>query len=156
MWRRRRAQEWTRSPRRGTQPRTNRRLQRRGLGRETYAAANNVPFATGDADQVISDPEIDAVYVASPPNTHEEYTVAAAEAGKPVLVEKPMGRSVSEARAMIEACDRHDVELFVAYYRRFHPQVVKMRELLEANAIGDPDAGGRRLLFPDAGGQRLA
>ncbi|WP_207590019.1 Gfo/Idh/MocA family oxidoreductase [Halomontanus rarus] len=109
-----------------------------GTSAEAYAAANAVPIATDDAEQVLTDSEIDAVYVATPPNTHREYTVAAAEAGKPVLVEKPMGRSVTEAQAMIDACDRNDVELFVAYYRRFHPHVLKMRELLNADVIGDP------------------
>jgi predicted dehydrogenase len=109
-----------------------------GTSAEAYASATGVPIATDDAERVITDPEVDAVYIATPPDTHEEYTRAAAEAGKPVLVEKPMGRSVSEARTMIEHCDRHDVELFVAYYRRFHPHVEKIRELLTAGVIGDP------------------
>lgn len=103
-----------------------------------YAEAHDVSIATDDAERVITDPEIDAVYVASPPNTHEDFTVAAAEAGKPVLVEKPMGRSVTEGRGMIEACDRAGVELFVAYYRRFHPHIEKIQSLLAEGRIGEP------------------
>jgi predicted dehydrogenase len=103
-----------------------------------YAEAHDVPIATGDAERVVTDTEIDAVYVASPPDTHEPFTVAAAGAGKPVLVEKPMGRSVTEGRSMIDACDRAGVELFVAYYRRFHPHVEEMQSLLAGGRIGEP------------------
>lgn len=103
-----------------------------------YAEVHDVSIATGDAEQVMADPEVDAVYVASPPNTHEDFTVAAAEAAKPVLVEKPMGRSVTEGRGMIDACDRAGVELFVAYYRRFHPHVEEIRSLLAEGRIGEP------------------
>ncbi|WP_254274489.1 Gfo/Idh/MocA family protein [Haloarcula marina] len=109
-----------------------------GTSAEAYASATGVPIATDDAERVITDPDVDAVYIATPPDTHEGYTRVAAEAGKPVLVEKPMGRSVTEAGTMIEHCDRHSVELFVAYYRRFHPHVEKIRELLTAGAIGEP------------------
>lgn len=109
-----------------------------GTSAETYAAEHDVPVATGDAERVISDPDVDAVYVATPPDTHRAYTTAAADAGKPILVEKPMARSAVEAASMIEACDRNDVELLVAYYRRFHPQVQRMRELMGAGTIGEP------------------
>ncbi|WP_324761083.1 Gfo/Idh/MocA family protein [Haloarcula sp. GH36] len=113
-----------------------------------YAAAHDVPVATGDAEQVITDPEIDAVYVASPPNTHEDFTGAAAEAGKPVLVEKPMGRSLTEGRVMIDACDRAGVELFVAYYRRFHPHIEEMQTLLAEGRIGEPVSAIVNHAFP--------
>ena len=109
-----------------------------GTSAEAYATAHDVPIATADVDRVITDPDVDAVYVATPPNTHKEYTIAGAEAGKPVLVEKPLGLSAVEAKAMVEACGTSETELFVAYYRRFHPQIQKMRCILDDGAIGNP------------------
>ena len=103
-----------------------------------YAERNGVPFWTGDADAVIGREDVDVVYVATPPDSHKDYTLRAAAAGKHVLVEKPMAMSAAEGQEMIEACDRAGVQLFVAYYRRFHPHVRKMRELLDAGTIGRP------------------
>ena len=102
-----------------------------------YARRHGVPKWYADADQLIGDPEVDAVYVATPPDTHAEYTVRAARAGKPVYVEKPMARSYSECEKMISSCDDAGVPLFVAYYRRRLPVFLKAEELLRAGAIGD-------------------
>ena len=123
-------------------------VSRDGSSAASYAAEHDIPIATDDAERVIADPAVDAVYVATPPNSHEDYVIAAAEAGKPVLVEKPIGRSAVEAKAMIKACDRHGVELFVAYYRRFHPQVRAIRHLLRENAIGEPTHAFVDYAFP--------
>jgi predicted dehydrogenase len=87
---------------------------------------------------VIRNPEVDIVYVATPPNAHLEYVLAAADAGKHVLVEKPMGLSTEQGQEMVSACESAGVSLFVAYYRRFHPHVQKMRELIRTNRIGTP------------------
>jgi predicted dehydrogenase len=64
--------------------------------------------------------------------------LGAAGVGKHVLVEKPMAMSAEQSRRMIDACDNADVKLFVAYYRRFYPQVQKMKELIADGAIGTP------------------
>lgn len=102
------------------------------------AEALGVSVWTDQADAVLEHPSIDIIYVATPPSSHKQYVLAAAKAGKNVLVEKPMGMETDEGRRMIEACDQAGVELFVAYHRRFHPHVVHMRKLIREGRIGRP------------------
>ncbi|HJN14670.1 MAG TPA: Gfo/Idh/MocA family oxidoreductase, partial [Armatimonadota bacterium] len=87
---------------------------------------------------LLSDDEVDAVYVATPPHLHAEQTVLAAEAGKHVLCEKPMALTVAECETMVAACRDAGVELWIAYYRRCWPPIVLMKELLERGTIGQP------------------
>lgn len=101
-----------------------------------YASRHGVPKWYGDVQKLIEDPDVDAVYIATPPSSHCEYTVRAAGAGKPVYVEKPMARTHAECQTMIHACEKAGVPLFVAYYRRALPRFRKVRSLLEENAIG--------------------
>jgi predicted dehydrogenase len=101
-----------------------------------YARRHSVPRWYDDAEDLINDPEVDAVYVATPPNSHREYAVRVAQAGKPVYVEKPMGRTALECEEMISACERAGVGLFVAYYRRSLPRFATVKELLEGGRIG--------------------
>ncbi len=102
-----------------------------------YARRHGVPRWYTDADSLIADPEVNAVYIATPPNAHRELTLKAAAAGKPVYVEKPMARTYRECQDMITACANADVPLHVAYYRRALPHFVKIKELIECGAIGD-------------------
>jgi len=95
-----------------------------------------VPKWYDDADKLINDPEVNAVYIATPPNSHAEYTIRAAQAGKCVYVEKPMARNFDECRIMIDACEKANVPLFVAYYRRRLPDFAKVKQLIDAGAIG--------------------
>lgn len=104
---------------------------------EDYAKRHNVPKWYDDADKLINDPEVDVVYIATPPGSHMDYTIQAAQAGKPVYVEKPMARNAGECKKMIAACKEAGVPLFVAYYRRAQPRFLKVKELLENKAIGD-------------------
>jgi predicted dehydrogenase len=104
---------------------------------QDYAHRHGVPKWYGDASSLINDPDVNAVYIATPPNAHKELTLQAAAAGKPVYVEKPMARTYQECRDMISACDDADVALNVAYYRRSLPHFVKIKELLESGAIGE-------------------
>ncbi len=90
---------------------------------------------TSDAD-LVADPEIDAVYVATPVDLHLPQVLACAEAGKHVLCEKPMAMTVDECDRMIDACRDAGVTLGVAYYRRFYPVVDRIRELIRGGAIG--------------------
>lgn len=101
-----------------------------------YAQTHNIPTATCDLDVILTSPETDIVYVATPPNCHAEYAIAAAKAGKHVLVEKPMAFNARQGQQMIEACGKAGVELFVAYYRRFYPTIEKMRQLIDEGKIG--------------------
>ena len=84
------------------------------------------------------DYEIDAIYVATPVHLHAEQTIAAAERGKHVLCEKPMGLNVAECDRMIDACRSNDVKLGVAYYRHFYPVVRRTKELIESGELGEP------------------
>jgi predicted dehydrogenase len=101
-----------------------------------FAARHGVARWSTDPQAVIDDPEVSAVYVATPTSTHAQYVIAAARAGKHVLVEKPMAMSSLEGRRMVDAADDAGVHLWVAYYRRALPRFVKIRELLEAGALG--------------------
>ncbi|MCZ8516642.1 Gfo/Idh/MocA family oxidoreductase [Paenibacillus filicis] len=112
-------------------------MRRNGKLAEDYARRHGVPRWYADAQALIDDPEVDAVYVATPPGSHLEYTLAAAKAGKPVYVEKPMALNGDECDRMVAACREAKVPLFVAYYRRALPRFLKVKELLEAGAIGD-------------------
>jgi len=102
-----------------------------------YAERHKVAKWYTDADKLIADPQVNTIYVATPPSTHAEYVIKAAEAKKPVYVEKPMATSVMECQQMIDACDRAGVPLYVAYYRRRLPNFEKIKYLLEDGAIGD-------------------
>ena len=115
-------------------------MRRDGAKAEDYARRHGVPHWTDDARALIFGPEVDAVYVATPPESHEAYVRMAAEAGKPVYVEKPMGTTLVECERMIGACRRADVPLFVAYYRRALPRFERARELVTSGAIGTPRA----------------
>jgi 1,5-anhydro-D-fructose reductase (1,5-anhydro-D-mannitol-forming) len=114
-------------------------VMRRDAARaEDYARRHGVPRWYADAARLIADPEVDAVYVATPPSSHRQYTLMAAEAGKPVYVEKPMATRHGECLEMVAACERARVPLFVAYYRRALPRFLKVRDLIAAGAIGEP------------------
>ncbi len=104
---------------------------------EDYARRHQVPKWYGDAGQLINDTDVDAVYIATPPDTHKQYTLLAAAAGKPVYVEKPMARNYSECLGMIEACEKAGAPLFVAYYRRAMPRFVKIFDMIKKGTIGD-------------------
>jgi 1,5-anhydro-D-fructose reductase (1,5-anhydro-D-mannitol-forming) len=86
---------------------------------------------------VLRDPDIDAVYLATPVRVHAEQAVAAAEAGKHVLCEKPMALDVPGCERMISAARAHGVTLGVAYYRHHYPVVRRLRALLASGEIGD-------------------
>ena len=103
---------------------------------EDYARRHNVHKWYNDADKLISDPDVDAVYIATPPETHKYYTLRVAETKKPVYVEKPMARNFRECRDMINVCEKNDVPLFCAYYRRSLPKFLKVKELFESGIIG--------------------
>jgi predicted dehydrogenase len=87
---------------------------------------------------LIADPEVEAVYVATPVRLHAEQAVAAAEAGKHVLCEKPMALSAAECARMNAAAEACGVRLGVAYYRRFYPVVERVAEILRSGEIGAP------------------
>jgi predicted dehydrogenase len=113
-------------------------MRRSGDLAADYARRHNVPRWYDDADELINDPEVDAVYVATPPDSHKEYVVRVARSGKPAYVEKPMARTALECEDMMSACEQSGVGLYVAYYRRAMPRFVTVKELLDGGRIGQP------------------
>jgi predicted dehydrogenase len=112
-------------------------MRRNGDLAKDYALRHNVPKWYDNAESLINDTDVDAVYIATPPAFHKEYTLKCAQAGKPVYVEKPMARNFEECTAMIEACENAGVPLFVAYYRRALDRFVKVKELIDSGKIGE-------------------
>jgi len=104
---------------------------------EDYARRHGVPRFYSRSEALISDPGVDAVYIASPPGTHLSLALAVCRAGKPAYVEKPMARSGAECRRMVEAFRAKGLPLFVAYYRRALPRFVKAKELIESGSLGE-------------------
>jgi 1,5-anhydro-D-fructose reductase (1,5-anhydro-D-mannitol-forming) len=101
-----------------------------------YARRHGVPRVHERADDLIDDPEVDAVYVATPPSSHCDLSLRVAQAGKPCLVEKPMALDHAECLRMVEGFRRAGRPLWVAYYRRTLPRFVLVRDLLAKGAIG--------------------
>jgi predicted dehydrogenase len=91
-----------------------------------------------DWHDMLRDSEIDAIYIATPVHLHAPQTIAAAEAGKHVLCEKPMALNVAECDEMIAASEANNVKLGIAYYRHFYPVVRRLKEVLEVGEIGTP------------------
>jgi len=113
-------------------------VMRRSLDKaEDFAKRHGIEKWYDNADDLLNDPEVNAIYVATPPDSHAEYTLKAAAVGKPVYVEKPMARSPQECIAMIEACEKAKVPLYVAYYRRTLPNILKVKELIDNGVIGE-------------------
>src|SRR4051794_41017911 len=103
---------------------------------EAYARRHGVPRVHATPEELIGDPDVDAVYIATPPGSHESLARLAAAARKPCLVEKPMARTHGECVRMVDAFGAAGVPLWVAYYRRALPRFLKVRELLAGGAIG--------------------
>jgi predicted dehydrogenase len=114
-------------------------VMRRDKGKaEDYAKRHGVAKWYSDAFQLINDPEVNAVYVATPPDTHAFYSIAAMKAGKPVYVEKPMARNYAECLEMLRVSEETGMPLFVAYYRRTLPAFLKAKELIGDGILGKP------------------
>jgi predicted dehydrogenase len=111
-------------------------MRRNGDLAKDYAERHGVPRWYDDADALIHDDEVDAVYIATPPSSHKELTLKVAAAKKPVFVEKPMALTFEECEAMIAACESADVPLWVAFYRRTMPRFAKIKAILDAGTIG--------------------
>lgn len=112
-------------------------MRRNAVKAEDYARRHDVASWYTDAALLINDPGVDAVYIATPPSSHEEYTLAAIAAGKPVYVEKPMSLDVVSAKRMADAAVEKNVKLSVAHYRREWPMFKKIKQLLTGKIIGE-------------------
>ena len=103
---------------------------------EDYARRHNVPKVYSDANDLINDKDINAVYIATPPGSHMEYAIAAIKAGKPVYIEKPMAVNYAQCLKINETAQKYNVPVFVAYYRRALPGFLKVKDLIESGSIG--------------------
>jgi len=113
-------------------------VMRRNAGKaEDYANRHLIPKWTTDADEVIYSPNIDAVYIATPPDTHKYYSLKVAAAGKPCCVEKPMAPNYADSLAIYEAFQAKGIPLFIAYYRRSLPRFLQIKEWLDNGLIGE-------------------
>ena len=123
---------------------------------EDYARRHGVPSVHDTAEDLIRDPEVTAVYIATPPSTHLDIALDVAAAGKPCLVEKPMAMTHAECVRMNEAFRAAGVALFVAYYRRALPRFLEVRRLLDSGAIGPVTDVHVRVSEPLATGEAAA
>jgi len=102
-----------------------------------FARRHGVARWYDDANALIADKDVDAVYVATPPGAHEFYAMKVCAAGKPCYVEKPMARNGSEARRMVEGFKEAGVPLYTAYYRRAMPRFLKVKEIIDSGVLGE-------------------
>jgi len=132
-------------------------MRRNAALAQDYAQRHNVSKFYSDASELINDSEVNAVYIATPPDSHALYAIEAMKAGKPVYVEKPMARNYAECMEMIRVSEETGMPLHVAYYRRTLPAFLKVKELVDNGSIGKLltvnvklyKAFGERDKFPD-------
>lgn len=111
-------------------------MRRDGKKAQDYARRHGVQNVYTDAAELISDPEVDAVYIATPPDSHHLYALMVAAVGKPCCIEKPMAPTHGECLEICAAFERKNLPLFVAYYRRTLPRFGKIQQWLNAGSIG--------------------
>lgn len=123
-------------------------MRRDAVKAADYARRHGVPKWYDDATALINDPDVNAIYIATPPLQHEQYTTQALAAGKPVYVEKPMALNGDAAKRMTAAATASGVKLTVAHYRRAQPLFLKIKALLDENAIGEVRFVSLKMLQP--------
>lgn len=110
----------------------------RGLDKSSAVAKEfGVPQAYGSYEELLTDPNVDAVYIPLPNHLHREWAIRAAEAGKHVLCEKPIALNSREAAEMVEACRKAGVHLAEAYMYRHHPRIAEVRQIIASGEIGE-------------------
>ncbi len=102
-------------------------MRRDAVKAKDYARRHNVPKWYSNADDLINDPEINAIYIATPPLQHEDYAVKAMTAGKSVYVEKPISLDAVSAKRMLAAAKKYQQKVSIAHYRRQQPVFLKVK-----------------------------
>lgn len=113
-----------------------------------FARRHHVARSYGDASALINDPEVNAVYIATPPSSHEAYAIEAMKAGKPVYIEKPIALNSASCRRMLEASESLGIPASVAHYRRALDLFRRVKQLINDGAIGKPTLIQLNLLHP--------
>ncbi len=103
---------------------------------KSYAKRHNIPKWYNDAQELVDDPDVNAIYIATPPSSHATFAIMAMKAGKPVYIEKPMAANYEDCARINRISKETGVPCFVAYYRRYMPYFLKVKELLESGQIG--------------------
>ncbi|MCH5308454.1 MAG: Gfo/Idh/MocA family oxidoreductase [Prevotella sp.] len=101
-----------------------------------YATEHGIKKWYTDAQSLIDDPDVNAIYVATPPSSHATYAIMAMKAGKPVYVEKPLAASYEDCARINRVSEQTGVPCFVAYYRRYLPYFQKVKDIVESGVIG--------------------
>ena len=102
----------------------------------TYAVTHDVARWYTDAQQLIDDPDVNAIYVATPPLSHATFAIMAMKAGKPFCVEKPLAASYEDCARINSVSERTGVPCFVAYYRRYLPYFLRVKQIVDDGLIG--------------------
>lgn len=105
---------------------------------ESYAKRHNIKKWYTDPLELINDPEINAIYIATPPSSHATFAIMAMKAGKPVYIEKPLAASYEDCARINRISELTGVPCFVAYYRRYLPYFQKVKQIIQSGAIGKP------------------
>jgi predicted dehydrogenase len=123
-------------------------MRRDGEKAKDFAFRHQVPFWYYNATELLKNKEINAVYIATPPSTHLKYALEALDAGKHVYLEKPMVLSLQEAKILSKKVKEGNHKLTIAHYRRCLPAFLKVKELLDTNAIGEIRFADIQILQP--------
>jgi len=105
---------------------------------KTIADEFNIPVFVKDFDELLAVPGVDAVVICSPTDTHADYVVKAAKAGKQIFCEKPLDLSLERVKEVLAIVEECGVKLMLGFNRRFDPEFKKIRQLVVKDAIGDP------------------
>ncbi len=111
-------------------------MSRKAERAKSYAERHGIGKWYTDPQELINDPEVNAVYIATPPSTHATYAIMAMKSGKAVYVEKPMASNYEDCCRINRIAEKTGVPCFVAYYRRYLPYFIKVKELVEEGAVG--------------------
>ena len=109
---------------------------RHGHSASRYAERHGIPRWYTDAQELINDTDVNAVYIATPPSSHATYAIMAMKAGKPVYVEKPLAAAYEDCARINRVSEETGVPCFVAYYRRYLPYFQKVKEIVESGVLG--------------------
>jgi len=123
-------------------------MRRNAEKAQDFASRHQVPKWYNNADELLGNESINSVYIATPPSTHLEYTIRALEAGKNVYLEKPMALSYKQAKKIVAAVEKYNSKFTLAHYRRQLPAFLKVRQLLESEAIGEVRFADIQVLQP--------
>ena len=124
-------------------------MSRNGDKAKNYAKEHGIAKWYDDAQKLINDPEVNAVYIATPPSSHANYAIMAMQAGKPVYIEKPMAVTYEECCRINRTSEETGVPCFVAYYRRYLPYFLKVKELIETGTLHMFQSGLKTFIIYD-------